>query len=115
MKNWIAGGGERISGEIKVSGDKSISHRALMFSAIANGTTKIKGFLEGLDCLSTLDALKKMGIKIEKNQDEVLVFGKGLRGLSEPKETLDFGNSGTAMRLMAGILAGQDFNSVLTR
>ena len=113
MKNWIAGGGKRISGEIRVAGDKSISHRALMLSAIAEGTTTIKGFLEGLDCLATLNAFKDMGVVIERTGNEVKVVGKGLYGLNEPQKPLDFGNSGTAMRLMAGLLAGQKFNSYL--
>lgn len=99
------------SGETTVPGDKSISHRALMLGSIANGQTRIRGFLAGEDCLATLVALRQMGVKIEhKMPDEVLIDGVGLRGLSAPDAQLDMGNSGTAMRLFAGVLAGQDFS-----
>jgi len=103
------------SGETTVPGDKSISHRALMLGSIANGQTRIKGFLAGEDCLATLAALRQMGVKIEQQaSDEVLIDGVGLRGLSAPDSQLDMGNSGTAMRLFAGLLAGQDFNAELS-
>lgn len=95
-------------------GDKSISHRAVMFGSIAEGTTRISNFLEGADCLSTISCFRKMGINIENTKGEILVHGKGLHGLSAPAETLDVGNSGTTTRLISGILAGQDFVSELT-
>lgn len=104
-----------ISGEISVPGDKSISHRAIMFSAIAEGTTTITGFLNSEDCLCTATAFKNMGIDITGlGTDRVIVQGKGLSGLEEPMQVLNAGNSGTTMRLILGILAGQDFFSVLT-
>ncbi len=95
-------------------GDKSISHRAVMFGALAQGTTRITHFLEGADCLSTISCFQAMGIHIQKNKDEVLVEGKGLHGLQAPLDILDVGNSGTTTRLISGILAGQDFTSRLT-
>ena len=102
-------------GTITVPGDKSISHRALMFNAIARGKAHINGFLAGEDCLCTMAALQAMGIKVERNEPtSVIVHGNGLRGLRAPKSVLDMGNSGTAMRLFSGLLAGQDFDSVLT-
>ena len=100
--------------EITVPGDKSISHRAVMFGSLAKGTTRITHFLEGADCLSTISCFRKMGIDIENNNGEILVHGKGLRGLSSPTDILDVGNSGTTTRLISGILAGQNFVSELT-
>lgn len=104
----------RLKGEITVPGDKSISHRSVMFGAIAKGTTEITGFLEGADCLSTISCFRQMGIEIERSQNHVLVHGKGLHGLNAPKETLDCGNSGTTVRLLSGILAPQPFNAAIT-
>ena len=102
------------SGTVVVPGDKSISHRALMLGAIANGETTISGFLAGEDCLATLDALRAMGVNIERTSDtDVVVKGAGRNGLSRPAMALDMGNSGTAMRLFAGLLAGQPFSSDL--
>lgn len=103
-----------LKGELFVPGDKSISHRAVMFGSLAKGTTKITHFLEGADCLSTISCFRKMGIQIERNGQEVLVHGKGLHGLAAPTEILDVGNSGTTTRLISGILAGQNFSSELT-
>ena len=103
-----------LHGEITVPGDKSISHRAVMFGSLAKGTTRITHFLEGADCLSTISCFRKMGIDIENNNGEILVHGKGLRGLSSPTDILDVGNSGTTTRLISGILAGQKFVSELT-
>lgn len=103
-----------LRGELTVPGDKSISHRAVMFGALCNGTTKITHFLEGADCLSTISCFRKMGISIEQNGDEVFVHGKGIHGLLAPSEILDTGNSGTTTRLISGILAGQSFSSQLT-
>lgn len=102
-----------IHGELTVPGDKSISHRAVMFGALCKGTTKITHFLEGADCLSTISCFRKMGIPIEYSNGDVLVHGKGLHGLSAPETTLDVGNSGTTTRLISGILAGQGFSSEL--
>ena len=103
-----------LHGELTVPGDKSISHRAVMFGSLAKGTTKITHFLEGADCLSTISCFRKMGIDIENNNGEILVHGKGLHGLSAPVDILDVGNSGTTTRLISGILAGQNFVSELT-
>lgn len=103
-----------LHGEITVPGDKSISHRAVMFGSLAKGTTRITHFLEGADCLSTISCFRKMGIDIKNNNGEILVHGKGLRGLSSPTDILDVGNSGTTTRLISGILAGQNFVSELT-
>lgn len=103
-----------LHGEVTVPGDKSISHRSVMFGSIAKGTTKIGGFLQGADCLSTISCFTKMGISIENQGSDVLVHGKGLRGLSAPDSVLDCGNSGTTTRLISGILAPQDFNVTLT-
>lgn len=103
-----------LKGEITVPGDKSISHRGIMLGALANGTTSITNFLKGADCLSTIFCFQKMGIEIEETENEILVHGKGLHGLSAPKEILDAGNSGTTTRLISGILAGQNFSCDLT-
>lgn len=102
-----------LSGEVNVPGDKSISHRAVMFGALAKGKTQITGFLRGADCLSTISCFRQLGISIEENADRILVEGKGLHGLSAPADVLDTGNSGTTTRLISGILAGQKFTSVL--
>lgn len=103
-----------IKGRLRVPGDKSISHRAVMFGSIANGTTNIKGFLTGADCISTISIFKKMGIDIELDNTFVKVHGKGLYGLTCPNGVLDCGNSGTTTRLVSGILSAQNFTSVLT-
>jgi 3-phosphoshikimate 1-carboxyvinyltransferase len=102
-----------LNGVLQIPGDKSISHRAVMFGAIAEGKTTIKNFLAGADCLSTISCFERLGIQIERNGTDVTVYGKGLYGLREPQELLDVGNSGTTIRLMMGILAGQNFFSVL--
>ena len=104
----------KLHGKLTIPGDKSISHRAVMFGALAQGTTRITHFLDGADCLSTISCFQAMGIHIQKNKDEVLVEGKGLHGLKAPLDILDVGNSGTTTRLISGILAGQDFTSQLT-
>ena len=103
----------RLRGELTVPGDKSISHRAVMFGSLAQGTTRITHFMEGADCLSTISCFRKMGVDIERNASEILVHGKGLHGLSAPSKILDVGNSGTTTRLISGILAGQSFTSEL--
>ncbi len=102
-----------LKGEISVPGDKSISHRAVMLGALANGTTRIKGFLNGDDCLSTISCFKKMGVPVKISGDTVTVNGVGLHGLCAPDSVLFTGNSGTTTRLLCGILAGQPFASVL--
>lgn len=102
-----------LSGELVVPGDKSISHRAVMFGAMAKGTTTITGFLAGEDCLSTIACFRKMGVIIEQHETSVSVEGKGIDGLLEPEAVLDVGNSGTTTRLMLGILAGRPFHSVV--
>ncbi|MCM8785878.1 MAG: 3-phosphoshikimate 1-carboxyvinyltransferase [Candidatus Omnitrophica bacterium] len=101
----------RLKGEIEVPGDKSISHRALIFGSISEGRTEISNISKSIDCLSTLNCLKNLGIKIEEKQDLVTVQGDELK---EPKNILDCGNSGTTMRLLSGVLSGQPFYSVLT-
>ncbi|MGO4888105.1 3-phosphoshikimate 1-carboxyvinyltransferase [Anaerobacillus sp. MEB173] len=102
-----------LSGTIRVPGDKSISHRSVMFGSIANGTTTVEGFLPGEDCLSTISCFQKLGVSIKQNQDTVTIEGNGWDGLTEPAEILDVGNSGTTTRLMLGILATRPFHSVL--
>ena len=103
-----------LRGEITVPGDKSISHRSVMFGAISDGLTEVTNFLQGADCLSTISCFQKLGIEIENTPERILVHGKGLHGLSAPNSVLDAGNSGTTTRLISGILAGQDFSSTLT-
>lgn len=102
-----------LKGSFELIGDKSISHRAIMFSSISKGTTKISNFLMGQDCLSTIDCFRKMGVDIAINDKNVIVTGVGLRGLKEPVDILDVGNSGTTIRLMMGILAGNEFKSII--
>ena len=103
-----------LKGEVTIPGDKSISHRSIMLGSIALGTTEITHFLEGADCLSTIDCFRKMGVEIERKPSSILVHGKGLRGLRAPNETLNVGNSGTTTRLISGILSGQSFPTVLS-
>lgn len=104
---------KKLRGEVSVPGDKSISHRAVMFGALAKGKTQITGFLRGADCLSTISCFRQLGIFIEETADTITVHGKGLHGLHSPADTLDTGNSGTTTRLLSGILAGQNFTSIL--
>lgn len=104
-----------LQGQITVPGDKSISHRSVMLGALAEGLTEVTGFLPGADCLSTIRCFRAMGAEVEElAPDHLLVRGKGLGGLQEPGDVLDAGNSGTTTRLMAGVLAGQPFYSVIT-
>lgn len=103
-----------LKGEITIPGDKSISHRAIMFGSISEGLTEVTNFLEGADCLSTVSCFRKLGIDIERNGNHILVHGKGLHGLKEPSEILDAGNSGTTTRLISGILSAQNFDVTLT-
>lgn len=103
-----------LRGEIEIPGDKSISHRAIMFGSLAKGTTEVTHFLQGADCLSTISCFQKLGIEIENTQEKIIIHGKGLQGLSAPTDILDCGNSGTTTRLISGILSGQNFTSTLT-
>jgi 3-phosphoshikimate 1-carboxyvinyltransferase len=103
-----------VRGEIAVPGDKSISHRSIMLGSIANGVTTVSGFLRGEDNMATLHALQSMGVKIEDDGSVLKIHGVGLHGLSEPEDVVDCGNSGTSIRLLTGLLAGQSFFSVLT-
>lgn len=104
-----------LKGEITIPGDKSISHRGVMFGSIAKGMTEITGFLNSADCNSTIACFRQMGIDIEKKDEHtVLVNGKGMRGLSAPSSLLDAGNSGTTVRLMSGILSAQNFSVTVT-
>ena len=107
--------GGRLSGEARVPGDKSISHRSIMLGSLAEGVTHVSGFLEGDDALATVAAFRAMGVTIEGPVDGVVtIHGVGLHGLQAPAQALDLGNSGTSMRLLSGLLAGQDFDSELT-
>src|SRR6185437_1023710 len=113
--DWIASPARRLRGEICVPGDKSISHRAIMLSALAEGTSRITGFLEGEDTRATARIFEQMGVRIEvPSPGERVVHGVGLRGLRALQGVLDCGNSGTAMRLLCGMMAGQAFESTLT-
>ncbi|MGA9288332.1 MAG: 3-phosphoshikimate 1-carboxyvinyltransferase, partial [Anaerobacillus sp.] len=102
-----------LKGTVTIPGDKSISHRAVMFGSVATGKTHIANFLPGADCLSTIACFKQMGVHIEQNGASVIVEGNGIEGLIEPTNLLDVGNSGTTFRLMMGLLAGRSFYSVL--
>ena len=106
-----AGGAAR--GSTEVPGDKSISHRALILGAVANGETRVEGFLDAEDTLATLGALRALGVKVERSGTSLRIHGVGREGLRRPDSPLDFGNSGTGMRLAAGLLAGQPFSSRL--
>lgn len=113
---FIVNNGGKLSGDIRVPGDKSISHRSIMFGSIAVGTSHISGFLQGEDSMNTLRAFEAMGVHIEGPDEEgrVVIHGVGMRGLKKPGAALDLGNSGTSMRLLAGLLAGQAFDIELT-
>lgn len=102
-----------LKGEVTVPGDKSISHRAVMFGALSKGTTEVTNFLQGADCLSTIDCFRRLGIEIENTPTKILIHGKGLHGLTKSDHILDVGNSGTTTRLISGILAGQKFETTL--
>ncbi|MBM7645282.1 3-phosphoshikimate 1-carboxyvinyltransferase [Scopulibacillus daqui] len=104
---------KKIQGKIKVPGDKSISHRAVLLGSIAEGKTKIDGFLMGDDCLHTMQIMRQLGVRIEKDGESLIIEGNGIDGLSEPADVLDVGNSGTAMRLLIGLLSARPFYSVL--
>ncbi|MGH8378068.1 MAG: 3-phosphoshikimate 1-carboxyvinyltransferase, partial [Gammaproteobacteria bacterium] len=111
---YVQPGGE-LHGRLTVPGDKSISHRALLLGAVADGETHIANFLDSADCRATLTALKALGVKIEQAGERALtVHGAGFESLRAPARQLDCGNSGTSLRLLAGLLAGQPFKSALT-
>lgn len=105
---------KQIRGKVTIPGDKSISHRAVMFGSLAEGVTEVTGFLRGADCLSTINCFRRLGISIEDKDERILIHGKGLHGLSAPTQILDAGNSGTTTRLISGILSGQAFETTLT-
>lgn len=103
-----------LKGEVTIPGDKSISHRAVMFGALAKGTTEVTNFLQGADCLSTIDCFRRLGIPIENTSERISIHGKGLHGLTKSDTILNVGNSGTTTRLISGILSGQKFETILT-
>lgn len=103
-----------LKGTVTVPGDKSISHRSIMFGAISCGLTEVSNFLQGADCLSTISCFQKLGIEIKNDTSTVKIYGKGLHGLTAPSTILDAGNSGTTTRLISGILAGQPFDTTIT-
>ena len=113
MSKFITQPANTLSGTLKVPGDKSISHRCIMLGSLANGVTEVSGFLQGEDALATLKAFQAMGVKIERQDDKVTIYGVGLYGLKQANVPLDLGNSGTSMRLMSGILAAQAFDTEL--
>lgn len=114
MKSIIVNPASGLRGELTVPGDKSISHRGVMFGAIAQGTTRLSGFLDSADCRSTINCFRSLGIDIDTGGGEVLVHGRGLHGLNAPASVLDVGNSGTTARLISGILCAGDFTCTLT-
>ena len=113
MSNFLTSNSGPLKGSIKVPGDKSISHRSIMLGSIAEGVTRVSGFLEGEDSLATLNAFRDMGVQIERNGSNVVIHGVGMTGLKEPKNPLNLGNSGTSIRLMSGLLSAQNFDSKL--
>ena len=112
--NYRVNPGGILHGRIPVPGDKSISHRALMLGALANGKTHIYGFLQGEDTQATMTALRAMGVRIDQDKDNVIIYGVGLQGLTAPGGVINLGNSGTSARLFAGLLSGQKFDSHIT-
>lgn len=114
MQSYTVRPAKGIRGEITVPGDKSISHRSIMLGSIARGETTVRGFLRGEDNIATLNAFLAMGVAIDDDGETLRIAGKGLRGLAEPTDVLDCGNSGTSMRLLTGLLAPQRFYSVLS-
>ena len=111
--NFLVKKGNGLAGEISIPGDKSISHRSIILASLAEGSSRIYDLLEGEDCLATIEVFKKMGVGISLKDGICLVDGKGIEGLKEPDQVLDFGNSGTSVRLCAGLLSAQRFSSVL--
>ena len=114
MSHYVVQPVRCVDGDVRVPGDKSVSHRALMLGGIAEGVTEVRGFLESEDCLATMKAMRALGVRVEQpGEREVCVYGVGLNGLKGASQPLDMGNSGTAMRLMTGLLCGQQFDSEL--
>ena len=111
--DFLIKSGQSLKGEITVPGDKSISHRSIILSSLAEGKSRISGLLEGEDCLATIEVFRNMGISIVNERGVYFIEGKGLRGLESPEKPLDFGNSGTSIRLCSGILSAQTFKSIL--
>src|SRR6266516_343356 len=101
----------RVAGAVRLPGDKSISHRYAMLAAIAEGTTRIRNYSTGADCQSTLGAMSALGARIGRQNGEIVIHGQGLEGLARPVADLDAGNSGSTIRMLSGILAGQKFSS----
>lgn len=115
MSDYRVAPASRVSGIVRVPGDKSISHRTLMLGGIAEGRTEVTGFLDSADCLATMEAFRAMGVVVERRgRTGLTVHGRGLHGLQAPAAVLDMGNAGTAIRLTMGLLSGQRFESVLT-
>ena len=114
MERLGLGKSNPLKGTVKVPGDKSITHRAIMLSALAEGESRVDGFLSAEDCLHTMAAFQAMGIRIEREKEALRIHGRGIRGLKEPRDVIDTGNSGTCMRLLMGLLSGQLFFCVLT-
>jgi 3-phosphoshikimate 1-carboxyvinyltransferase len=104
--------GRPLRGTISVPGDKSITHRAIIMTALANGVSSVAGYCRGEDCLNTMRAFQTLGVRIDESAEELRVYGKGLWGLTEPSGPIDCGNSGTGIRLLTGLLTGQDFRFV---
>ncbi len=113
MTRFVCTPGGKVTGSLRVPGDKSISHRSIILASLATGRSRVQGFLQGEDSLNTIRAFRAMGVEIERDGDKVEVQGVGMRGLTAPATDLDMGNSGTAMRLLLGLLAGQEFDSCL--
>ena len=115
MSAFVVQAAAPLQGQTTVPGDKSISHRALLLGAIASGTSRVEHFLPSGDCRATLRAIRALGIQVEERSPTSLILhGQGLRGLREPENVLNCGRSGTAMRLLVGILSGQPFASILS-
>ena len=112
--NWIIYPSSSLRGVVSMPGDKSISHRAAIIAAIANGISRISNYSTSADCASTLSCLRELGVRIERNRGDILVHGVGGKVLQPPNQELNCGNSGTTMRLLAGVLAGQSFTAELT-
>ncbi len=113
MSDFVASPGNSLSGVITIPGDKSISHRAIIMGSIANGVTKVSGFLEGNDSFATMKSFQQMGVDIEQSCSKLTIKGLGMHGLKAPTKPLDLGNSGTSIRLMTGLLSAQNFDSEL--
>ena len=114
-KNYIVQPGGKFQGTIRVPGDKSISHRSIMLGSLAEGITEVTGFLEGEDALATLASFRALGVQIDGPKNgKITIHGVGMNGLKAPEDDIYIGNSGTSIRLLSGLLAGQNFESILT-